>query len=899
MKNLAEKRKEILRKINFNEPLKKQFFLELSKTSNPFPWFEDLINEGYFDPENYPTAQEVPEKEGFYRMPFWEPLGYLENVAKVNYQNFDKDITKSLVKVIDDFINYDAGERNFRTDYAFFNIIFLLPKNEIKMEYIDLVEKNLKSNWNSTLIQSELSKDPIMKLIDYKRKDLLLRLLGIILDFKKESNKYSDEFVSIMDEFWLEKILKNHKLGIAEFCALEAYYVAEDKMLEILNEDEYQFLISAIEDNPQTIYQGDYDDQMVYFVRDMIEYSYSDEIKDIVKNLINSKFSIFRKIAIHTINHYYDELNDLFWKGNGNPLNDYPLKYELYHLFEANYRKFDKDTEKVNLIVDWINNKDYILKLENEEEIACEKLKWLYALKKSKNKEIKSLIGGYEKICTEKIHHPDSDIWIEGPIEIGPKKSDMLCKKSNQELADYLNDSDTLQSVFDKSEIEESFIKCVSDNPEKFATDIDHFLNVSRKNQYHLIYGLVNALRSERIFKSQEIFGFIKKIVDDVNFWTEDYTNKNNYKNWIVSAIAEFIETGTQDDKYAFENDLLPEAEKILLILLRNTKAELQDMHDLVTSVLNSTFGKIYSAMIVYSLKSFRETKRFPDSIKSELEKCLENPSRELSVTLGRFLPNLCVLDKDWTKNNIELMFPKEKESWKPAFTGYLFYSSVIYTNIYNMFKEGGHYDKAIKTEFEDRQVIQRLIQHVCTFYLNGEEKLDDPDSLISKLIDNENPQQISFIINFILAKRNSIDVIQVKLLWERIFNTFTDNQEILNCEIIAKLYRWIELVEEIDGDVLNWLIAAADCMESDTSMSIFIKNLADHVEKSPKEVAEIYLKLLPKTPEYMPEDIIMIVDTLFQKEEIKIANHICNEYRIKGFDFLMETHEKNNPSNQ
>ena len=225
---------------------------------------------------------------------------------------------------------------------------------------------------------------------------------------------------------------------------------------------------------------------------------------------------------------------------------------------------------------------------------------------------------------------------------------------------------------------------------------------------------------------------------------------------------------------------------------------------------------------------------------------------------------------------------------------GYLFYSSVIYTNIYNFLKSKGHYDRAIETRFDNRRITQKLIQHICTFYIDGKEDLSDPDSLISKVINQKNTEQLSFLIHFILVRKESIKVDQVKELWLNIFNAL-DKENIENCEIFAKLARWIELIDAIDNDIFNWLIFSAKCMESHSNMAIFINNLTKHVDKSPDKVGKIYLAFIDKTPEYDQEDIQYIVEVLFQKKVTKVANYICNEYRKKGFDFLKDIHDEYN----
>ncbi|WP_048189922.1 hypothetical protein [Methanobacterium sp. SMA-27] len=907
MKDLKNERMEILRKIKHNDPLKSQFFRELSKTTNPFPWLEDLIIEGYFDPEGYPSPEEVSEKKGYYTIPYWDPSGYLENISKLNYLENDDKTTELLIDIIENYINYPREERNYRIDYVFLKAIFYLPKEKITSDHINFISKAINSD--STLIELELFKIVMKKLLDYKFKDFLLELLEIILDYKKESKQYligyvHNEYVSIMDEFWLNKNLEDSKPFIAEFCALDAFKISLKKISDIVDEDKFQFdyvSIPTIEDHPQSMFPEEYKFQLVHFARDMIEYLpahgiYSEEIRICTENLAANEKKIFRRIAIYIIDLYYDELNEIFWNWIGNPLDEIDLRHDIYRFFKLNYSKFDDDKEKIDLIIDWVDNNEYIRKLESEgadlTSLAYQKLRWFLALDESKNQKIQSLIREYRLLYPHDIEHPDFGVWTsEELVGVDTRNSENLCKKDNQQLADYLNNF-TSESIFEQSDLSESFIKCVSDHPEKFTNNLLPFLNVSRKNQYNLIYGLQKAWSSEKTFNCIEIFDFIKDIIINEKFWNEE-SDGRNYKNSIVSVIADFIEKGTEDDRFAFDRNLLKEAGKILLIIVDNAESDLQEMDDLITSVLNSSLGKIFSAMVVYSLKCLREYGNFPQSIRIEFEKRFNNPPIELSVTLGRYLSNLCALDKDWVNQHINLIFPDNIEIWKHAFMGYLFYSTVIYTDIYNLLKN--EYIRAIKTDFNDRKITHRLIQHIGHFYLKNDEDLNDPHSLISKLIIQRDPIQISLLIHFILANKQKINVGQIKPLWLEIIAVFPYDEDTENCKILAKLSRWLELIETIDSDVYSFLILSAKCIESQPSISIFIKNLTKHVEKSPKEVGEIFLELIKKTPEHKKEDIIQIVDVLFQKEQTDIANYICNEYRIKHLDFLIDIHDKYN----
>ena len=67
----------------------------------------------------------------------------------------------------------------------------------------------------------------------------------------------------------------------------------------------------------------------------------------------------------------------------------------------------------------------------------------------------------------------------------------------------------------------------------------------------------------------QPCLGFIRHILTSEHFWAEQYEDGFNYRNWVISTAADLISEGTKDDTHAFDAQLLPLAEEILLILRR------------------------------------------------------------------------------------------------------------------------------------------------------------------------------------------------------------------------------------------------------------------------------------------------------------------------------------------
>jgi hypothetical protein len=919
-----EKAERIFQIIKNDEPQRNYFFQILASSPNPFPWLKPLKEKGYFDPQNNPPPQEVTDSKGFFTIPYWNVLAYLENVANKTSENPDTEVIETLLEIVNKIITYQdkKGERieNYRTDWVMIKIIFSLPIDKITKNHIEFIRLALTSKWDTTLVASEIGNTVLPKLLQAKVEDLVLNLLDIILSYKKieEKSDFDDkktyEYTSIMEEYWLNEALKKHKQKIAKLCSIDAARIAIGKIKKILEKDISQFnniWIPTIEDHPQTNFPDRYECLLVHFVRDMFELSEPQKIKEEIENLLKEDHPIFKRIAIHIINYHYKDLNELFWQWEGNPLEDKSLKHELYELFKNNCSDFTK--EQIYKVLNWIESKNYYIPEEIKDKdqvnkiIAYQKKEWISALLETKNADILSSYEKYNKINPLQLDHPGFVFWTETTWGYeSPVAKDDLLIKTNEEIAEYFKNT---KEQLDIEGLAHSFKNCVLENPEKFTNNIKPFLNVPRIYQHALLWGLGEAWRLKKDINWQVVFDFIKYLITPDDFWNEKYSGFN-YRNWIISRIAELIEEGTKYDNYAFSPEFLPVVENILLILVEKTISDLPDRNYLVTSVLNSTKGKIFSAMVNYSLRYARLYKReneerWAENIKKEFTNRLNREiesSLEFSVILGEYLPNIYWLDKNWVIDNINKIFPIDNDiHWKSTFTGYLFYSSRVYKDIYFLLRENGHYAKAIKTEFNEPYITERLVQHICIGYLEDWEKLEDEESLIFQLIENKNINQLLKIVHFFWFLRDKLtDNIKskVKPLWKKLYELGKQNEESQEYKkLFSNLSKWLSLIDEIDDEIYVWLKISAKYVDMDFNIHFFIENLMQHASKTPKKVGEIYLEMLKAGiyPYYEQEQIQNIVRSLYENKEKEIADKICNLYGEKGYLFLKDIYNKYN----
>lgn len=901
--------KKVLQLISNDKNFEFEFFKHLSKSGNPFPWLKPLINNEYFDPRKNPMPN---QSSGLY----WNVLAVLDNIATLNNKNPSKEINEEINRIVCSIIDYrdENGERieNPFTDRLIIRIIFLLSEEQICNKYIDFINVCLHSNYDSIYISSEIDETVIPFCIRTKNKDYLLQVLDIILDCKKDENSLIKEYSSILDEYYLEKILEKYSGDIFTLCGLFAIDIAISKVNSIVDKDPSQFnevWIPSI--NGDNEFKDRYDYQMIHFIWTGYKVLASSQIKEQISELLQKDHPIFKRIAICAINEYYSEFKEIFWNYEKNPLDDMYLKPELYELLYQHSREFS-DTQ-IETVLNWIENKEYHEEgisddpKVKEKFLANRKKEWLSALLASNNPEVDALFDKYNSINSEELHHPGKNIVIESfsksksPITTGE-----LLEKSNAEVVEYLN---TFYSKEDKfgfiaHAICDTFKLSIIECPQKYTEDLTPFLQFDRPYQYKLFLGLSEAWRKGKLFKWGEIFRFINLIIKSEEFWTEEYNEDgSNYRDLIIFQIADLIEEGTKNDSHSFELELLPKAEEVLLFLIRNSESDLFDYGDLVTSVLNSSKGMLYSATICYSLCFARncckfQDVRWPESIKIEFEKRLDptfESSVEFSLTLGKYLSNLYYLDEGWIIKNINRIFPKENEThWNAAFTGYLFYSK-IYVDIYKLLKENGHYSKAILTEFKDSQINEILVHHICIFYLEGIEKIDDETSLIYQLLDSWNFKQILELIRFFgwSGKKETSEKKEMILsLWDIIYEKIAiDLNNPNNITLLSELNGWLGLVDDLSDDLCDRLKISVKYMKSHDFR--ILEDLLHHSEKRPKCTGEIFLEIIEAGNyfDYKEDDIIKFVTILYNTGEKTIADSICNHYLHRGFEFLIPTY--------
>ena len=893
-------------------------------------WLKPLKDAGWFHPDRQPTSQEVPDQPVY----FWHALGYVEKVADHTQKAPCEETFSVLANIVNTIVNYtndtEASIASGHTDSQVIKIICALPIERIEARYITFIGVALKSRVETTLVHSAIGETVLPKLLDEGAKELTLLLLEDMLD----AEVIHGNIRAVMEEYWLWDALQKHEQTIAELCGIEAVQIACARIRALINEGAYSFnVIRKIDSAPSDYPDRRYAELLVGFTSSILRaIKFDNSIEEIVKDLLQEGLAvtyndpvkkeaqaIFGRIALTAATHHYENLKHLFWEWEGNPLENIGLKPELYHLIQTNCQAFEES--EIGRILDWIESAQYMVSADDFETrakvIAYRKREWLSALMETGNEEIVSAYQKYEQINPAKLEHPGLLWWTEvGWGYTSPITVDVLSGMSNAQIVEFLNNfkQNVIAGPSEPSEegLRETLEEYVAANPQQFTDELQSFYDVQLQYQYSLLQGFLRAWRDRKKFDWAKVLNFIDRIFSLEQFWSKHQETRFDYRNWILSATAELIEAGTADDEQAFDIQLLPLAEKILLILVGKIESEgtviAGHTVDLPLTFLNSVKGKTFTAMIDYALRFARtnnieQSSRWPLSIKKDFTNRLDRsiePSIGFSFALGAYLPNLLHLDKEWVISNIDNIFPQQDENyWQVAFSGYLFYSD-IREELYYLLKAHGHYQKGLDTDFTNTEVQERLVEHICTGWVEGSETLNDKTSLIYQLINSENPNLLSHLVHFFWRQRDNLPEkmnAKVRPTWRALYESLSQKDDVEKYgEVLSRLSGWVALVDKIDAEVLKWLKMSTQYIRGLTDSAFFVEDLLPHATKTPAEVGDIYLGMLMHNiyPYHDQEHIQGIVRVLYRTGYKEVADRICNLYGAAGFNFLRALYDEN-----
>lgn len=163
--NMDPKRLAILQLMSEDSAYENHFF----KTKKNPAWFMELKKRGYFDPKNNPKNQPT-EREGYYIIPQWNVLEYLERVAEQTHTPENEQYITELLEIIKKVSTYtEEGGKiidNYRTWWYFVKILLKLPNDKIPLEILDLIPIWLNSRYGGSLVDADVTTKLLPKFLN-------------------------------------------------------------------------------------------------------------------------------------------------------------------------------------------------------------------------------------------------------------------------------------------------------------------------------------------------------------------------------------------------------------------------------------------------------------------------------------------------------------------------------------------------------------------------------------------------------------------------------------------------------------------------------------------------------------------------------------------------------------
>lgn len=657
------------------------------------------------------------------------------------------------------------------------------------------------------------------------------------------------------------------------------------------------------------------------------------ELRTILKTFTNSQYYLpfFKRMIFYVISEYWNDYKDIFWdlvkdQDANHFFSKYHYRKELYYLLQTNIKFFSKEERKK--IVDIINDGPQE-GVEDKSPGYKEywQFQWYSAMKEDEDFIAKFDELSKKRNLTSEHFEELGKVKIKRGYETPITKEEIL-KLDNNEIVKYIFDFQPKDRWKEPSidGFTDAISKAVQEDPEKFANEIDKYSQVYLTYAYHIIQGFINAWKDKKLFNWKNVLNFCLNYIESDAFLNDELIIEGDSwgvnKEWIWGEIGRLIVVGTEKDENAFNSELLPLAKKTLFSIIPRLKIENRDIYnDYPTYSLNSTQGKVLSALINYSLRcarlkfgnDFSNTKKWDDSIKELYESTINKGIIDAFILQGFYFRQLLYLDREWITQRIIINKDLDENNWRAFMGGFLFNNAVSDEEIYNLMVP--HYQKALAIKEKIIGIKESdIARHLLAYYFWGYEDIKE-GSLLPMFLNNSPANEISNLVHYMWAERDNIDSIstqkkkeyisKVLIIWNFISQRFKNDKDEKSRELLAQLSKLSVYLDEINDESLELLLISAKCIIEDNYTYIFLQELVRLKDKGDSLQTAYYIAKILKAlidnykPYYDQKQIITLVSFLYDnKKDTKIkgiADEICNEYGRQGMDFLRELYEKNN----
>ena len=940
MNNLSRRQLDALDRIKQKPALQPFFF----KNLKGLKWFDELENREFFKPEHH--SGPVPsDQEGYYSIPAWPVLDYLEQTAPELQQSENLNHVAKFLHVMREITRSAMADQvyNFRTWLCFATILRFIPIEKVTREDAEHMEYWLNDPYDHMLIGTELGDHFLRRLLvkdSTHAQDLAIRLVRALTAITWNSTQYGTseklEAVLLVKPYHLRETLGTHGRTIGEKLGDRGVDIFRDRISEMLeksDKDKYSSIWRpAIEDHKQnsdTVNEAE--DILVSALRDSL-LGYVERrataATGYVRKLLSSDTVLFKRVAIYAINVYNQELGNLVHKLVDSQYFKYHYQHEMYHMLDKCFSEFSEEKKQKTLRIirriaeEWKDPKQSEDIQTKQQAYAC--LIWLSAVQGKDYKQADDLYAENIAIVGKEPEHPDFSSYIEdgGCIvgEVSPYSAGELVSRDVNDLFDMLRSfkEDCTWDAPSRRGLAQTLKEAIKAKPEFFKNNLAEFLDLHYVYTSHMIMAYREVWTEKQHDNWEELLNFCWTLLQSDGFWSKDASKQREdtdySRRWVVGQISELIKEGTSNDKLAFDPSLFQTTKKIIERILEKQEGEsFRDVTDSVTLAINNPRGKCIESLINYALRRCRLAEKKSDNGHDELWEMelkpifdkqiaiVQDGNYEFATLFSFYLPNLLYLSQSWTIEQLPKIFNKDNRiRWICAAQGYA-YTNRLYTVVYEFLRLNNHLKDILDAGELESRYKDKVIQQFVIAYFRNDGKQDDFTEELHWLLTRWKHEEIRQLIWFIWANYNDKEDVKIKLipLWKKISERAKLQQE-TDKRVLSYLCKWSVFVDQPNKQIMELLLRSAPYADMEHNAYILIRELKRLVDSHPDQVAEIFIHLLEvSAPTYEQGDIKYVISKLYEAggENRQKANTICDKYICYGIGFPAEIRDANTHS--
>jgi hypothetical protein len=772
MNNLSSKQQAFIKLMKNGEDYERRGFDLLLQRSDFPAFFDALADEGLFDPSRNSGPVEA-DKPGYYRVPYWPPLPYLEAVARLAGEKGDAGLAEKVtgvVRTVSQWRDSDGKPRdNHSTWQSFAKILGLLPSSAVSPADIDLAPIWLTGRFDRWMAGHALASGALRKFLasddpgDWaKACQVLYHCTAVVFVGKGLGTETTTtEAQTVLEDYWLKDLINATAAEFGRKAGKDAADIFLGRVTEVfahaMGGGTTWLFRPAIEEHQQNYdFLGPYN-RFVEGLRDSVLAwldTDTDAARPYVESLFGSGVEVVERVAVHIVDQRFEALRDLVPKAISPALFDAGHRHELHHFLEHHFQELNEDEKAAVLHI--IRNFPLPDRGDDSERIRLGiQQNWLTPIAgKGYEPADRWLHELNEALGTSSMFpRPDFNSYHETRWGFGPtphEAQELAALAQAGTIVDRLNEFTPSNNWYgpSKQSLSGAVIDAVGLKHDAFLDQLPQFLSAKPEYQYAIIAGFKKlwdawdgkqpGLPWDSIWP--KLIDFFEALLTNEEFWKGEVADEpvlSPTRDWIPSAIAEFLRAGTRSDNKAYSPELLPRTLPLVAILLDKSEPQAEPRDgDALNGAINTAKGKAIEALLDHALrrcrlsdeakkshaKAWRELQPLFDA---ELAQCRDG-NFEFSALAGAYIGNLHYMSADWVHANFKAIFPIEfPANCLAALDGLAFAPSM--KPIFDELIAAGVVDWALRQDMKGDHARESLLQRLGLSYLWGEEQLYGP----------------------------------------------------------------------------------------------------------------------------------------------------------------------------